>query len=209
MTGFEAYQLYLAVKLHFTSDSYDFVKYKGQTRSASQSTYQKRKDKYLFEKLAKVCPSDELVPFIIANFLHNPCYVIHLLEPEAANRYMDWKRRIESLPYIFENECKKLVSQLDPNDIHNEFNSLFSTKEFSHPTLLLMLLQQDLSFECFVILDSLLGFSKKWDSDLSGDPIWEETSSKSKKYYTFLHINLQKYRKLLKALLKNADQAHK
>ena len=29
---FETYQQYLALKLHFTTDSYDYIKYNGKTR---------------------------------------------------------------------------------------------------------------------------------------------------------------------------------
>ena len=48
-TGFAAFALYNALKLHFTSDSYDFIKYHGKTNVSTQ-TFMKRKDKYSFYK---------------------------------------------------------------------------------------------------------------------------------------------------------------
>ena len=48
--GYDAYTLYLGIKLHFHSDSYDFVKYNGKVKSDINS-FLKRKDKYHFGKL--------------------------------------------------------------------------------------------------------------------------------------------------------------
>ena len=50
--GYDAYQLYLGIKLHFYSD-YDFIKYNGKVRG-DINAFLKRKDKYHFGKLFKL-----------------------------------------------------------------------------------------------------------------------------------------------------------
>ena len=45
--GYDAYTLYLGIKLHFYSKGYDFVKYNGKVKSDINS-FLKRKDKYHF-----------------------------------------------------------------------------------------------------------------------------------------------------------------
>ena len=35
MTGFEVYKLYLALKLHFTSETYDYFQYGGSAKAVS------------------------------------------------------------------------------------------------------------------------------------------------------------------------------
>ena len=45
MTGYECYQTYLALRLHFQTDDYDFFRYQGKIRKASRSAYAKRDDK--------------------------------------------------------------------------------------------------------------------------------------------------------------------
>ena len=50
--GFDVYKVYLGVKLHFTTDTYDYVKYGGKT-NATLDTFTKRKDRYFFHKLSK------------------------------------------------------------------------------------------------------------------------------------------------------------
>ena len=40
--GFDVYKVYLGVKLHFTTDSYDYIKYGGKT-NAKLDTFKKKK----------------------------------------------------------------------------------------------------------------------------------------------------------------------
>ena len=51
--GFDSYQLYLAIKLHFNSKDYDFVQYNGKVK-ADLNAFMKRKDKYHFGKLSRL-----------------------------------------------------------------------------------------------------------------------------------------------------------
>ena len=43
--GFDSYQLYLGVKLHFNSESYDFIKYNGKVK-ADLPSFLKRNDRF-------------------------------------------------------------------------------------------------------------------------------------------------------------------
>ena len=52
VTPFETYQTYLSMKSHFTNPKYDFFKYAGKSR-ATVTSFNKRKDKYWFEKTSK------------------------------------------------------------------------------------------------------------------------------------------------------------
>ncbi|HCX23246.1 MAG TPA: hypothetical protein DHN29_15105, partial [Cytophagales bacterium] len=52
MTAFDCYKTYLAFKNHFTKDNFDYFKYGGKTR-ASTASFNKRKDKYFFEKMSR------------------------------------------------------------------------------------------------------------------------------------------------------------
>ena len=50
MDGFEVYKTYLALKLHFSKDNYNFFTFNGKSR-ASLKSFEGRKDKYFFKKL--------------------------------------------------------------------------------------------------------------------------------------------------------------
>ena len=71
MTGYEVYQMYLALKMHFTKDSYDFVKYKGRV-SASEKSFEERRDRYFFKKLATKYEGSKILDYLVANFMDNP-----------------------------------------------------------------------------------------------------------------------------------------
>ena len=48
--GYNAYITYLAIKQHFTSPEYDFIKYNGKVR-ASKDSFLKRRDKFFFDSI--------------------------------------------------------------------------------------------------------------------------------------------------------------
>ena len=67
VTPFETYQHYLSLKNHFTNPKYDFFKYGAKTR-ASVTSFNKRKDKYWFEKTSRKYSDEEVVDFLVSNF---------------------------------------------------------------------------------------------------------------------------------------------
>lgn len=66
--SFKVYIDYLALKLHFTSDKYDYHRSNGKTR-ASYDSYRTRKDVFYFYKLSKRKDYHEVM---LANLLKNP-----------------------------------------------------------------------------------------------------------------------------------------
>ncbi len=68
ISGYEAFGLYQALKLHFTTDSYDYFKYAGKT-NISVTTFENRKDKYHFYKLSrKYSNKEDLINFIVYSY---------------------------------------------------------------------------------------------------------------------------------------------
>ena len=69
---FDSYKLYNALRLHFETD-YDAVKYNYKSNVSPQSFF-KRKDKYLFAKVAKNYGND-LLGYYVSNFKEGVSYV--------------------------------------------------------------------------------------------------------------------------------------
>ena len=61
-------------------------------------------------------------------------------------------------------------------------------------------LNGDISIELMVIYDRIFSYVKDFDKKLV-DPVWESVSSKIKKYSSFLHIDVFKYKKILKQIV--------
>lgn len=191
---FDAYKQYLALKNHFTKEKYDYHKYCGKSRATVQSFY-KRKDRFWFEKLARNKDDKEVVDFFISNFITctdpSKLWIGELIR-EGEGRYTDWKKRNQSMSYVFKEEMESILN-------NENLDSIFEIKN-GHPIILRKYLGGDISIETLVICDRILGFRKDLDSYLQ-DPVWETVSMRMKKYSPFLNIDVFRYKKLLKQLV--------
>ena len=194
MMPFDAYRCYLSLKNHFTKEKYDYHKYCGKSRATVQSFY-KRKDRFWFEKLSRNKNDKEVIDFFVSNFITctdpNKLWIGEMIR-EGENRYTEWKKRTQSLSYVFKEEIEIIFSDQD-------FDTVFVNKQ-GHPILLKKYLGGDISIETLVILDKILGFKKNFDSELQ-DPVWESVSLRMKKYSPFLNIDVFRYKKILKEVV--------
>jgi hypothetical protein len=194
VTPFETYKTYLSVKSHFTNRKYDFFKYGGKSRASIES-FNKRKDKYFFEKTSRKMSDEETIEYFVSNFIasDNPSSVwIGEIINSGERNYTDWKRRQQSMTYIFKEESEKLFSD-------EKVENIFDCSK-SHPILLRKFLGGNISPETMVIYDKIFKYSNNFDKKLL-DPVWETVSLKIKKYSSFLNIDVLQYRKILRIIL--------
>ena len=193
--GFDVYRTYLAMKLHFGSDKFDFFQYDGKV-NAKESTYHDRKDFYFFETIARKFTEQEIKEYMLASFVEaeNPSKVwIGDIKRSGKDNWLVWAGRQQSLTYAVSEDLDRVVDYLSENGY--EFNTLFESHG-SHPPLLKLHIKGKIILETLVILDMVLGFMSKWDKDLK-DPLWEQLSFKIKKYKPFLSIPTDKYRYMM------------
>ena len=194
VTPFETYQSYLSMKSHFTNRKYDFFRYGGKSR-ATMSSFNKRKDKYWFEKTSRKYSDGEIVDFLLANFVttDNPKNLwIGEIINSGERTYADWMRRKQSISYLFKEESEKLLE-------NNNLEELFDCGK-GHPIILKRFLGGDISLETFVIYDIIFSFSENFDEKLL-DPVWETVSLKIRKYKPFLNINVFNFKKILREIV--------
>jgi hypothetical protein len=191
MDAFDTYKTYVAIKNHFTVESYDYFKY-GKKSKINFDTFLKRKDKIFFAKLGNR-KGDYIEDFLVANFIHDTkIWVGELLSDSSETRYKDWKRKNESLTYHFTNEIDFISSMSS-----EEFNDMFKVNSGEHPKIILNYLQGELSIETLIILDSLLNFIQRYDKMIH-DPVYKEVSNLCKKYRPFLRFDQAKMRLVVK-----------
>jgi len=111
-TGFAAYALWNALKLHFTSESYDYFKYNGKT-NVSKQTFTTNKSKYQFYKLSRKYNLDELKNFYIANFIQGKGDWVGDLLQDGDENYTKWQKTQQSLTYTFENDIMYMFDSVD------------------------------------------------------------------------------------------------
>ena len=192
VTPFEVYQKYLSLKQHFNREEYDYFKFKGKVR-ASESSFEKRKDKHHFIRLSKIYKDEELTKFFVSNFVkEREMWVGNVTSPEGRSNYIAWKAKIQSLPYVFENE---IGAMFDENE---NFNVIFKVEDGQHPPLVRYVFGEEVSLETFIVLDSILNFTSKFNENIEETVIWPELYSMCNNYAPFVVVNKQKYVDILK-----------
>lgn len=195
VTPFEVYQTYLSFKNHFTREKYDYFKYAGKT-NASITSFNKRRDRYFFEKMSRQKSDIEIKEYFLSNFITEDPSKIWIKEiiQNGEGRYTDWKKKSQSLSYVFSEETSSIFTK-------KNFDSVFSTSK-GHPIILKKYLGGEISIETLVILEKILGFRKRFDVKLQ-DPVWLSVSLILKKYEPFLNIDVSKYKAMLKRIVTN------
>ena len=194
VTPFETYQHYLSLKNHFTNPKYDFFRYGAKTR-ATVTSFNKRKDKYWFEKTSRKYSDQEVVDFLVSNFAaaDNPQNLwIGEIINSGERTYADWKKRKQSSTYLFKEQSSELLCQ-------NELEELFDCSK-GHPPILKKFLGGEISLDTLVIYDIIFEFRERFDKKLD-DPVWETVSLKIKKYKPFLNIDVSNFKNIIRSIV--------
>lgn len=168
--------------MHFTTDSYDYHKYHGKTKTGKIELFEKRNDKYSFEKLAR----NQQKPFdyLLANLVYDPKLIpIHMTQKV----YDDWRARTESLSYTIQTEIKTL----DPVFLNN----LKYTD--THPTLFRYYLAKRISPETITIIIDVCNLASYWDNCMNDDIVYKQYRSRIIKYAPFLTYDKPKIKSMI------------
>jgi len=192
MEPYDVYKYYMAMKLHFESDSYEAPKYNYKTSAKPQSFF-KRRDKYHFAKLGrKFDEPNELIDFFTAQFTasDNKSWVGDMLQDEE--KYTDWQRRQQSLTYNFEQDINKLAEEA------GTFDDIFTILEGNnYPLVIEKYMQEEISLETVVILDRLTGFMRRADRSITETIVWPDVSKRIRKYGLLLRFDMNRMRKVI------------
>ena len=193
MDPFDVYKLYNALKLHFENDSYDAVKYNFKT-TVNPNSFFKRRDKYFFAKIGK--NQKDIQNFFVFNFIEDMKYVGDMMDIEGQNNYTKHKRIHESLSREFEK---------DINTLDTDFDKLLVVNNINTPPLIIeRWMEEDVSLETVVILNSLTGFVNKEGHKITETLFWPDVSRKITKYGPFVNFEKDKFVQIIKKRFTNA-----
>ena len=194
--GFEVFKLYLAVKLHFTTDTYDYEEYGGKV-NCKLETFTKRNDRYFFHKLSKRYNERDILDYFVANFtLNSNKWIGNLIQNDGRDIYLDFKKRKESFGYHFRSDLVAIS-----NDFTNRglsFDDGFLCSGGQHPRLLRLLIQKRASFQTIVALNHFLSFTKNWDKEITENVVWPKISSTISKLRPFVKFNITECKLIMK-----------
>lgn len=192
------FRLYHSIRLHFSSN-YDFFKYRGKTKKFGNLD-QKRGKNFIFRLEKKY--GDEFANFLVCMFTYhdkNDWRLDQFIGVENEKIYDQWKSKMTSLPYHFEQDLNFL------KDLNVPFNDMFKctvikngVKSKSHPLILKHYIKEDINLETLIVIDIVLGYFEHWDKSMENDFMWKDLHFKIKKYKPFLTISKERYKEILK-----------
>lgn len=199
MSPFDTYCLFIALKNHFTTESYDFFKYKGKT-SASVKSFEARNDRFFFQKLSRKYSSEQMTDMLVANLLHGKKWVGDFLSDDAEEIYYDYLKVKDSFTYVFVEETNKLFTEYSVPQV-------FQHKQGTYPVILEKCLTGEIPLPVFVVLNDFFDFFSRLDEKLGKDDvIWSKIRLRCIKLRPFLVYDKQKLKEHLKSLLLNTGK---
>lgn len=199
--GFDVFKTYLAVKLHFTSDKYDYHKYGGKV-NCKLETFTKRNDRYFFHKLSKKYKKDEIADFFVANFLYDDKkWVKSLLENDGKEQFLDFRKFNQAFVYHFRSDCLSIVSDFNKRGISFDDGLLCANGQ--HPRLLQLLIQKKASYQTAIAIDDILSYSKNWSMAIKEKVVWPKIRFKMQKLRGFLNFNSTECKLIMKDIFVN------
>ena len=192
--GYSAFALYNALKLHFSSPSYDYFKYHGKT-NISESSFLNRKDKYSFYKLSRKYNLEELKDYYVANFLEGDVrWVGSISGADGEECYRKWQTRNQRLTYQFEQDIIHLFESS---------GSCLYVDNGDYPYLLTEMMQGSVMIETVAILNDLMNFFPMWERKIVDDIIWPNWKLKIEKYTPFIKYDKDKFKSIVKEQYEN------
>jgi hypothetical protein len=187
MNAIEAYKKYTAIKLHFTSDSYDYFKYNGSVR-IDESKFDVRKDKYYFSKL---CKQPNLELYLAVNFFENSkLWVGQLVDGECKQIFADTEKKLQALTYNFQTEMSQFENL---NDALNVYGG-------QYPNALKQYKAKQLSKETLCVLNGSLNVFSYWSTSIEDNIVWPRLRNKLSKYEKFMSYDREKFKQILKEI---------
>lgn len=190
-SGYTAFQMYSALKLHFTSKSYDYFKYHGKTKT-TKDIFMKRNDRYSFHKLSRKFNVADMQNFMISNFINdNGMWIGDMLSPDGEENYKNWKKTQQSLSYVFENDLIKLLASVDTP------NKLLEVNPGCYPLLLSEAMGSSIKLETLIILNYFMNFCTMWNNRIDDDIVWPNYYMKCVNYAPFIEYDKSKFKNIL------------
>lgn len=189
--GFTVFRLYCAVKAHFQG-TFDVSKY-GLRVNVTRNSFDKRKDKVFFERIAQKLDAQRCYELFMYNLAANPsCLAYELSGSDAYEFYIMYSGRLDMMSALFTEALGFIFDLLIKTG--KEFSDLF--KGDGHPVIFQLLMQGSISLESFIILDELLHFMSDINNKYQEDLLWISWYTKINQYRKLISIDLKKAKQM-------------
>ena len=180
MEPFEVYKVYLALKLHFTTKSYDITKTKGAVR-AKKETFLKRKDLTSIRKMARDFKRSEIIDILVANFVSGDKWG-GIFDAGLLETHKKWLTSKQRMLYNFSTDLDNILFRMEKDEVKSAIH------EGGHPLIFRMIMGRDINLETVVMLEKLRPFVSEYKDDF----VLEDTCLLVSKYKPFVRFDKEK-----------------
>lgn len=188
------YEIFNAMKLHWSPGTYDFVKYKGKVKHLNQITFNASKEKALYIQAAKKYSNEkDLVLTLIPAFLENENFHISALNTNAQEKGLEWYRKIQNMSIWYQDDCDTIIKFITEQGM--------SFQQFFYGNGILdFLIYEKINIETFIILNKFIFFlTRHKDYSIIYKSMYD---MKVKKYSAFISVELVKFEAIFKKSIK-------
>ena len=188
MDEYTLFKTYISLKNHFTTESYDFIKYSGKT-NVKESSFRKRQDISLFCKLAQWLPESKAVPFLISHFIELSSFTIHYVfeNPIKSQKIFDtWKTRTSNILAVYQEDIRTIAKESA-----GSWKNCIQQIDSDYPLLFKLVMANKISPETYSLLDDLFQQTSRSYKGLDMDVLFLSMNLKYRKYRVFLTPSLQ------------------
>lgn len=185
MDEFKAYKYYMAVKLHFTTDTFNVFKNKGGVKG-TRETFNARKDCNMFRRLSKKFPQDkDIIQFYVANMsCGNNIYEVGL--EESSRCLTEWTKRKQSITKVFSDDLNRIIST------NSNKSSLFEYTDNSYPIILKMFIGKQITLETLSIINDFENIISEWKTVKNITLLYENELRRIEKVHGFIKYDVNK-----------------
>jgi len=131
---------------------------------------------------------------MLANMLVKPnIWVRELLEDTANERYLAWKKKIDSLTQTFKSDLRYLDENFKSNFI--------VPSDGQHPRLMSLYLSRQITLETFTILCHVSNVFPYWEQNIVDRVVARDIMKLARKYYPFLDVDKKKFSAIVRDTL--------
>ena len=184
----DTFQLYLAIKMHFTT-RYDFFLYKGKVKSkaCSYEVLLRKNYRGAIYKLSKVYDAKQLRDYFIANMLVNEGSHIFDVDSEGKRIYNDFIRRKDSRVYTYKQDINRVCIELEKLG-KTDFWQCLEVGNNRHPLLFRMFVGNYISPETMCILSKFNDYLNTWDLTVQDQMLYPVVAMQIRKLSPFIMI---------------------
>jgi hypothetical protein len=180
MTGFEVYNIYIKMNLHFNKNTYDYFKYQSNKSSIKIETFEKRNDRFKFEKISDKIPSSEIEMFFLPLFI-NDLNIYSLNFEEMYEKYIEFKKKFNDIDNYVEEDVSIILKENKKN-----INYFIPKNDSTHTPFIKDIISDKISIFSQIIFGIELTIFENYDIIYKDDVMWNDLSKKLIKLVPFI-----------------------